>query len=268
MKPIRVVVLGALGRMGRAILDAMATDRNFHLKGAVVREKATQKGATLEKHGLKVWGDAPLHGSLASVATRNDVVIDVTKADAVTRNLLWAAKSRIPYVLAVTGLDVKTQKLIQQASKKIPIVAASNFSMGVAVLDEVAWIAAALLPEADIEIVESHHRYKKDAPSGTAMSLARSIVSSAQRNQQIIFGRPRKGERKKGSITIHSVRGGDTIGEHRIHLFLDGERIELTHIAASRAIFARGALRAARFVVGRRPGLYTMHDVLGLGRKT
>jgi 4-hydroxy-tetrahydrodipicolinate reductase len=267
MKPIRVVVLGALGRMGRAILDAMATDPAFHLKGAVVRERAARQGTTLENHGFKMWGAVPLQSTIAAVALRNDVVIDVTRPAAVARNLTWAAKAKVPYVLGVTGLDPRTQKLVQKVSKQIPIVAASNFSLGIAVLDEIAWIAAALLPGVDVEITETHHRYKKDAPSGTALSLARSIMAGSDRKKEVIFGRPRSGPRSAGTISIHSVRGGDTIGEHKIHLLMDGERLELTHTATSRAIFARGALRAARYLVAKRPGLYTMHDVLGLGKK-
>lgn len=249
---VRVIVLGALGRMGRAILDALSTDRAFALKGAVVREKAVTSGQTLAAHGLTTFGQLPVMSALPKGLTKRDVVVDVTRAESVLSHVEWVERIRTPYVLAVTGLDRKTEDAVKRASKKIPIVRAPNLSVGVAVLHEISWIAAALLPGAEIEIVETHHRYKKDKPSGTALSLARSIEELSAR--------------KKGAIPIHSIRGGDVVGEHEIHLMMDGERINLTHIATSRAIFARGALKAARFVIGKKPGIYTMHDVLGLGK--
>ena len=267
MKTVRLIVLGALGRMGRAILDAMANDPSFRLQGAVVRERAARKKATLADHGLKTWGKVPLHASPQKIqATRRDVIVDVTQAESVGRNVSWAAKVQVPYVLAVTGLDSKTEKMVEKASKKIPIVVAPNLSIGMAILNEIAWIAGALMPDADIEIVETHHRDKKDAPSGTAIHLAKSIVDTTRRKREIEFGRPKKGKRKSGAVAIHSVRGGDVVGEHRIQVFSDGERLELGHVASSRAIFARGALKAAKYIVGKRPGLYTMRDVLGLGK--
>ncbi len=267
MTKVRLVVLGAMGRMGRAILDAIANDSSFHLKGAVVRESANKSSKTSKGEGLKKLGNVALETSVERVATKRDVVVDVTQPTSVIRNVNWAAKAGTPYVLAVTGLSEKAEAAVAKAAKKIPIVVAPNLSMGVAVLSEVAWIAAALLPDCEIEIVESHHRDKKDAPSGTALSLAQLMMDVSNRKGTIQLGRPAKGKTKSDSVTIHSLRGGDVVGEHRIYLTMNGERIELSHVANSRAIFARGALKAARFVYGQKPGIYTMHDVMGLGEE-
>ncbi len=265
MTTVRLVVLGALGRMGRAILDAIANDSAFHLQGAVVKEQS-HAGRTLGDHGLKQFGQMPVQTSPIRVDKGRVVVIDVTQAESVAANLRWAAKAGHPYVLAVTGLGKSAQTELKRAAKKIPIVLAPNLSMGVAVLREVAWIAAALLPDSEVEIVETHHRQKKDAPSGTALSLAESVMQATKRKGKISVGRTAQGRSNPEGVTIHSLRGGDVVGEHRVHLLMDGERLELGHVATSRAIFARGALKAARFLVGKKPGLYTMLDVLGLGK--
>jgi 4-hydroxy-tetrahydrodipicolinate reductase len=260
MTGVRVIVLGALGRMGRAVMDAISNDRSFHLRGAVVRERGHAAAETL--------GKTPLFTSPGELKHPSDVVIDVTRAEAVAKNVAWAAKAGIPYVLAVTGIDRETEKVVRTAAKRIPVVVAPNLSVGMAVLLEATRIVAQLLPEADIEIVECHHRAKGDAPSGTALTLAGTILmASPRRKRNVVLGHSQKGPREPGDIYIQSVRGGDVVGEHEVFFFSDGERVKLAHVATSRAIFARGALRAARFVVGKKPGLYTMHDVLGMGTR-
>jgi 4-hydroxy-tetrahydrodipicolinate reductase len=193
------------------------------------------------------------------------VIIDVTRAESVVRNVDWAAKAKIPYVLAVTGINRKGEEAVRKAAKKIPMVVAPNLSVGMAVLQRAVREVALRLPEADIEIVESHHRGKKDAPSGTALALARTVLmASKKRKRGVVLGQSKHEARVPGNIHIHSVRGGDVVGEHTLTFYMEGERIELGHIASSRAIFARGALRAARFIVGKKPGVYTMQDVLEL----
>ncbi len=256
---VRVIVLGALGRMGRAVLDAISNDRSFHLRGAVVRERRFGQTAAL--------GEVPVYTSPRELKHPSDVVIDVTRAEAVAKNVTWAAQAKIPYVLAVTGLDQRTEEVVRKAAKRIPIVVSSNLSVGVAVLHEATKIVAGLLPEADIEILETHHRAKRDAPSGTALALAGTILMAQPKGKRkVVLGHSQKGHRATGNIYIQSLRGGDVVGEHEVVFFQDGERVKLGHVATSRAIFARGALRAARFIVGKKPGIYTMHDVLGLGK--
>ncbi|MFH1262375.1 MAG: 4-hydroxy-tetrahydrodipicolinate reductase [Pseudomonadota bacterium] len=259
MKSVRIIVLGALGRMGRAVLDAISNDASFHLKGAVIREGRTGRTQNL--------GSVPISTNLAEIRHAGAVVIDVTQAEAVSRNIAWAARAGIPYVLAVTGMDRKTEEAVRKAARKIPVVVASNLSVGIAVLHETVKVVAALLPEADIEIVETHHRGKKDAPSGTALALAGSILqASPRKKRKVVLGHSQRGKMESGNIYIQSLRGGDVVGEHEVVFFADGERVKLGHVATSRAIFARGALCAARFIAGKKPGLYSMQDVLGLGK--
>ncbi len=266
MRKVRIVVFGALGRMGRAILDAMSTDPGFHLRSALIKERSEKKGATLDSQDLRTLGDIPTYVSLKKLRSPGDVIIDVTRAEAVADNITWAASAKIPYVLAVTGLNEATKAKVEKASKKIPIVVAPNLSVGIAVMNEVVRLIAQLLPESEIEMVETHHRAKKDAPSGTAIELARVMVESSSRKREVFFGRTNIGRGGDGDIFIHSLRAGDAVGEHQLKFFLEGEQIQVGHIATSRAIFARGALRAARFVVDQAPGIYTMRDVLGLGK--
>ena len=251
MKPTPIIVLGGRGRLGSAIVEAARQDTRFSIKGIVEPEP---KGA----------GEWPKLA--AAKPSQGDVVIDATLADAVRENLIQAASLKTPYVLPVTGYDDAVREDIRKAARTIPIVVAANLSVGVAVLDDLLRRAAALLPDADIEIVETHHRMKTDAPSGTALALADS-VKDVLKGTQVKFSRPPKGERTKGSLAIHSVRGGDVVGTHRVFFLMDSERIELAHEAGTRAIFARGALEAARFVATQPPGLYAMKDVLEWRRR-
>lgn len=259
MKPVHVAVLGALGRMGQAIQSELFKDPGFEFTWGLTRSlRDVEDKTALGKH---------IYDSLENIADAVDVVIDVTRADAVKDNLAWIEEEKIPYVLAVTGMDETIETQLKNASQKTPIVVAPNLSYGIAALNELLQMATKLLPEADIEIVETHHRFKKDAPSGTANQLAKTVVDSAGDFRWVYPG-TREIEMKEinKAVCVHSLRGGDVVGEHLVKFFLDGERIELNHIASSRSIFARGALRAAKFVVDQKPGLYSMQDVVKLER--
>jgi 4-hydroxy-tetrahydrodipicolinate reductase len=174
----------------------------------------------------------------------------------------------VPLVVGTTGFSRAQQAELAQLAGRIPVVSAPNMSIGVNLLFRLAARAAEVLGESfDVEIVEAHHRHKKDAPSGTALRLAESVAHALGRDlsKELVTGRSGlTGERERSNIAVHAVRGGDVVGDHTVFFLGDGERVELTHKASSRGNFARGALRAASWVVGRGPGLYDMADVLGL----
>ncbi len=204
-------------------------------------------------------GDAEITG---------DVIIDFTTKDATLSLLKRAEKNKIPMVIGTTGLDDSDKEEIKKSAKKIPIVFSPNMSIGINLLFILLKKTAEVLgDEYDVEIIEAHHRYKKDAPSGTALALAEIIAKAmgTELNRAGVFSRKGMiGERKRGEIGIQTVRAGDIVGDHTVLFATEGERIEFTHRATSRDNFARGAIRAAKWVYRRNPGLYTMLDVLGL----
>jgi len=195
-----------------------------------------------------------------------DVVIDFALADSVAQRVDIYANMGKPFVIGTTGASPEGIEAINRVAQLVPAVHAPNFSVGVNLLFALAGRAAqALGDEYDVEVVEMHHRKKKDAPSGTALRLADVIDRSRGGSQSRVHGRHGAvGERPAGEVGIHALRGGDVVGEHTLIFATEGERVELTHKAGSRDTFARGALRAARFLVGKQPGLYKMADVLGL----
>jgi 4-hydroxy-tetrahydrodipicolinate reductase len=194
-----------------------------------------------------------------------EVLIDFSSATAAAAVCDAALKSSAGLVIGTTGHSAKEKQVIETASKKIPIVLASNFSVGVNALFALTEQTAKILgDDFDLEIVEVHHRMKKDAPSGTAKTLS-EILQRARKTKNLRHGREGMiGERERSEIGIHSVRGGDVVGDHSVIFAGQGERVELTHRASSRETFARGALRAARWVIGKPAGLYDMRDVLGI----
>ena len=239
MHKIRVALIGAAGRMGQAIINAAETE------------------------GIAVVTKIDLGDKIAFAGA--DVAIDFSYADAATSICEVAIKSKTPLVIGTTGHSAKQRDDIVAASKQIPVVLASNFSVGVNALFALTENAAKILgDDFDLEIVETHHRMKKDAPSGTAKTLA-EILQRARQTRILRHGREGiVGERGKSEIGIHSVRGGDVVGDHTVIFAGQGERLELTHRASSRETFARGAIRAAGWVIGKSPGLYDMRDMLGL----
>jgi 4-hydroxy-tetrahydrodipicolinate reductase len=241
----RIIIVGAKGRMGQALLSAAARQPDF-----------------------QVVGQIDLGDDLSAVIQAGDVVIDFSAHSATAEVAGLCVNHRKPLVLGTTGHTESEQSAIRQAAASIPIVWSSNFSTGVNALFWLTRKAAEILgPGFDLEVIEVHHRMKKDAPSGTAATLARILaeVRGTQVAEVVRHGRHGlTGERAPSEIGVHAVRGGDVVGEHTVLFAGLGERLELTHRASSRETFATGALRAAWWVLGRAPGLYDMLDVLGL----
>jgi len=241
----KVIITGSKGRMGKALLACAPPQREIEVVGEIDQ------------------GD-----DLAAVITRSDVVIDFSSHAATAGIAGLCAKHKKALVIGTTGHGDADQSAIGNLKSEIPIVWSSNFSTGVNTLFWLTRKAAEILgPGYDLEIVEMHHRLKKDAPSGTAKSLAEILVAVRKQQLARVARHGREGilgERTAEEIGIHSVRGGDVVGDHTVIFATNGERVELTHKASSRETFANGALRAALWVVNQKPGLYDMQDVLGL----
>jgi 4-hydroxy-tetrahydrodipicolinate reductase len=266
--PIRVAVAGAAGKMGRILLQLILRDKNLELVGAF-----DQKGnaAIGQDVGLLIGGgvrgirvaDSP-EGAIAKA----QVVIDFTSPRATLHDLKVSAKYRKAVVIGTTGFTAKEKQIIKQYARRIPIVFSPNMSLGVNLLFKLAFLlGASLSPDYDVEIIEAHHRHKKDAPSGTALEFANRVAEGRKIDlgSYALYGRKGlTGAREKGTICIHAIRGGDVVGEHTVAFLADGERIELTHKATSREAFARGSLYAARYLKRQKPGLYDMGQVLAL----
>ena len=264
----RVVVAGASGRMGRSIIHTLADTDGAELVAAVERHGHADLGkdsgelAGLGKNGLPVTHDA------AAALARAEVWIDFTAPEAAAHAAELAAHHKVGLVIGTTGLAEGQRAAIERAAKHVPVVMSSNMSIGVNVLLKLLVEAArALGPGFDMEIVELHHRGKKDAPSGTALMMASALAQALGRSLKTdaVYGRQGQiGARGERELGILAVRGGDVVGEHTAYFFGTGERIELSHRATSRETFARGAVRAAMWTKGRPAGLYDMQDVLGM----
>jgi len=267
---MKIIMNGALGRMGRRILTLASEDRDFIIAGAVDVHSSQTGDDIGEIIGIGKTG-VPLTDNLTGVIRNADVVIDFTLPDAVFETASVCAQSNVPLVVGITGLTQAEQEELARRTKTIPCVFAPNMSVGVNLLFKlVAETASILGGDYDIEITEVHHRFKKDAPSGTARRLAEIIAESRMTplEDHAVYGRVGiTGERPPNEIGIHAIRAGDVVGEHTVTFGTIGERIELTHKAQSRDTFAKGALRAAKFVVNAPPGMYDMQDVLGLKNK-
>ena len=261
--PLRVAIHGAGGRMGQSV-TRVAVAEGLQVVGAVVSRGSPLIGRDAgEVAGAGNVGVA-LSDDTAAGLLGADVVIDFSRADAVPRLLQLAARARVAVVSGTTRLDAHAERLLDEAAKEIPVLWSPNTSLGVHVLAQLAAQAARLLgPDFDVEIVEAHHRAKVDAPSGTAVRLVEA-VRSARAGLRDVHGREGNvGPRPTDEIGVHAVRGGDVIGDHTVHLLGPGERLELTHRATSRELFARGAVRAAVALRGSPPGRYSMADVIG-----
>ncbi len=268
---MKIIVSGATGRMGRAILESFYQEDDLVL-GAALEQPShpAVKSDVGELLGLGKWGIA-LSGLVKKSLLSGEVVIDFTTPQGTLRMLQMAEAQGKPMVIGTTGFTKDEIQLIESAGKKIPIVFSPNMSIGVNVLFKLITEAAAALGEAyDAEILEIHHRKKKDAPSGTAIRMAEVLAAARGTSLQKVgcFSRHGNiGARKTGEIGVQSLRAGDVVGEHTLTFAGPGERIELTHRAHNRNNFARGALMAARWVADKSPGLYDMMDVLNLKEK-
>jgi 4-hydroxy-tetrahydrodipicolinate reductase len=265
---LKIAVIGATGRMGRAIINAMAGSGDLALSGAVTMPGDPLLGAdAAEQAGLSASGVIVTDDRAAGLLNAH-AAIDFTLPVALEANLGAALQSGTPIVVGTTGLGPKQQASLKSAAAHIPLVYAANMSVGMNVFMALVRRAAAVLDDDyDAEIVEAHHRHKVDAPSGTALALGEMIASGRGRQLNDIAVYERHGQvgpRVPGTVGFSVVRGGSIVGDHQVLFASDEERLELIHRASDRAAFARGALRAARWIAGRAPGMYSMADVLGL----
>jgi 4-hydroxy-tetrahydrodipicolinate reductase len=264
----RIAVMGAAGRMGKTLLEAVHQTPGAGLTAAVDRADSSLVGADAgELAGLGRIG-VPLSGDLDRVVDEFDVLIDFTHPSVTLKNLAFCRKAGKAMVIGTTGFSAEEKQRLVEAGKDIPIVFAANFSVGVNLCLKLLDTAARVLgDDADIEIIEAHHRHKVDSPSGTALRMGEVVAQALGRDlkQVAVYGREgQTGARERETIGFATVRGGDVVGDHTVLFAADGERVEITHKASSRMTFAKGAIRAALWLDGREPGLYDMQDVLEL----
>lgn len=268
MADVRIGIAGAAGRMGTALIRETCATAGCRLVAACERPGSPAVGRDVgDLAGLGALG-VTVTNAAEGLFRAAEVVIDFTAPEATAAHAELAARHGVALVVGTTGLTAVHEAALADAARKVAIVRAANFSIGVNLLLALTErVAATLGPDYDIEIVEMHHRHKKDAPSGTALALGAAaadgrkvpLAKAAVRGRDGITG-----ERPLGAIGFASLRGGDVVGDHTVMFATDGERVELTHKASHRRIFAKGAVRAALWVKGRPPGLYSMRDVIAL----
>jgi len=256
---MRLAVVGASGRMGRAVVR-LAHEAGDEIVCAIGTTEVGRDAGDLA--GVGPVGTCVASGLAALEHARAEVVVDFSTPAATLALAALAAASGTALVSGTTGLGDDVRTALDRVSARIPVLWEPNMSVGVHVLTRLVAQAAASLEGWDVEVVETHHRAKVDAPSGTALRLAEAM-QQVREGTRLVHGREgRPGPRAAGEIGMHAVRGGDVIGDHVVHFLGGGERLELTHRATSRDVFAHGALRAARWIAGRPAGRYTLTDVL------
>ena len=264
----RIAVMGAAGRMGKTLIEAVQQAPGAGLTAAVDRPDSTLVGADAGELAALGRIGVPLSGDLDRVVDEFDVLIDFTHPTVTLKNLAFCRKHDKAMIIGTTGFSVEEKQLLAEAGKDIPIVFAANFSVGVNLCLKLLDTAARVLgDDVDIEITEAHHRHKVDAPSGTAVRMGEVIADALGRDLKkvAVYGREgQTGARERETIGFATVRAGDIVGDHTVLFAADGERVEITHKASSRMTFAKGAVRAALWLDGREPGLYDMQDVLDL----
>ena len=260
---IKVIVSGACGRMGRRLVDLVHAEEDMQVVGAVEAPAHPDLGRDAgEVAGIGQVGVAVS----AEIPNEADVLVEFSAPEPTVAHAEWCGESGVAAVLGTTGLTEDQRGRIASAARKAPILLAPNMSVGVNTAFEAAAFLAKTLGDAyDVEIVEMHHRLKKDAPSGTANGFAEHVAEALGRDlsEDAVYGRQgMTGERPQGQIGIHAIRGGDIVGEHRVIFSGLGERVELVHVAQSRDVFVRGAVRLAREIAGKPAGLYSAKDLL------
>ncbi len=267
---IPFAMIGAAGRMGKTIIRLAETEleanKRVKLSGALESKGSSFLGRDAGEisgsaaNGIQIVDDPETALAGAKAA------IDFSHPENTVRMAELCAKKKIVFIAGTTGLTPDQKTEILKNKNKIPVMISPNMSLGVNLLFHLVSLASAALKDYDIEIVEAHHRHKKDAPSGTAVRLKEILINVLSRSEKDIrYGRQGiTGERTGKEIGVHALRGGDTVGDHTVFFMTEGERLELTHRASSRDTFAAGALRAAEFLTGRPPGEYSMFDVLNI----
>jgi 4-hydroxy-tetrahydrodipicolinate reductase len=253
----RVAIIGAAGRMGRELCRAALETDGIELIGGTEGPEAPGLGVDLGE----LFGTGKLDIALTEDPPEEaEVLIEFTVPEATVGHLSY----RKPMVIGTTGFSEEQLAQVKEASKDVPIVLAPNMSVGVNLLREVVRELSGKLVGYDVEVIETHHRYKKDAPSGTALLLARAAAEGRGQDldEIVVYGREGVAPREEGEIGVHALRGGAVVGEHRLIFYSEGEEVEVVHRALSRRTFADGAMRAAKFIAAAKPGLYSMHDML------
>jgi 4-hydroxy-tetrahydrodipicolinate reductase len=255
----RVLVAGCAGRMGSEVCRLISEQADMELVGGIEANGHKAVGTKL--------GTGTVGTDLSMMIANADVVADFSTAEATVANCRLAAASDKAFISGVTGLSATQMEELHDCARQIPVVHAPNFSVGVSVLCKlVAEAANRLGPDYDVEVIETHHRMKKDAPSGTAARLV-DILKASTGRAKVAHGRQGAvGEKPKDEIGVSSIRTGSVVGEHTVVFGCAGERLELTHKAESRAAFATGVVAAIRFLAGRQPGLYSIEDVLAVAQ--
>lgn len=268
---IKIAVCGAAGRMGKTIIEVCEDTDGVSLGAAIEHPASTLLGADAgEVAGVGKLNIA-IVDAIESVAEDFDVLIDFTLAESVIANVQKSVVLKKPIVIGTTGLDDEQKARIEVAANDIPVVFAPNMSIGVNLTLKLLELAASVIGDStDIEIIEAHHRHKKDAPSGTALRMGEVVADTLGRDLKecAVYGREgMTGERDAKTIGFETIRAGDIVGEHTVMFASDGERVEITHKASSRKTFANGAVRAAAWLSDKESGLFDMQDVLGLQDK-
>lgn len=265
---VKIAVTGAAGRMGKMLIEAVSQAEGAQLTAAIERPESSLLGADAGELAGVGKNGVVITGSIDDVIKDFDVLIDFTVPAATVNNARRCADAGRAMVVGTTGFSVEQKIAFERHIKSIAVCKASNFSTGVNLCFKLLDIAARVLgDDVDIEIVEAHHRHKVDAPSGTALRMGEVVAEALNRDltNVAVYGREgQTGARKRETIGFATVRGGDVVGDHTVSFMADGERVEITHKASSRMSFARGAVRAAIWIAGQKPGLFDMQDVLGL----
>ena len=267
-KMINVGVIGAGGRMGRMLIEAVQDNPQTILTAAIERQGSSLVGADAGEVAAVGHLNVQIVDDLQSVINDIDVLIDFSLPDATEQNMQICAANNVAMVIGTTGFNEQQEQMLATASEQVAIVYAGNYSTGVNLSLKLLGMAAkAFGKDADVEVIEAHHKHKIDAPSGTAYMMAEAVAEARGQNLKdvAVYGREgQTGEREAGSIGIHAIRGGEIIGDHTVMFIADGEVVEITHRARARMTFAAGAVRAATWIVQQPTGQYNMQDVLGL----
>jgi len=250
---IKIIINGMMGRMGKEIASHISKGADMQLIGGI------------NKIGTTVKDGIPVSISPDNLLPQADLIIDFSLPEGTVKIANACLKFKKPLITGTTGLSAEQQRDISNLSKQEPVVQASNFSIGITLINQLIRTAGQVLKgSVDAEIVETHHRHKQDSPSGTALTLGRTLAGALGADEKSFqFGRSGGQLKREDEIGFHSLRGGSVVGEHQVHLLCENENIIITHQALSRAVFVDGILKAAKWIIAKPPGLYDMRDVLG-----